>query len=117
MRCFEIVNPGKESQLRLVERPSSPVGPTELRIAIKTFGLNRADLMQRRGLYAPPKGESDIPGLEACGEVIEIGADVSVVKVGDRVAVLLAAGGYADEVVVFEDVVLPLPDSISFEEG
>lgn len=117
MKCFEIINAGKESQLKLVERPSPALGPGQLRIAIKTFGLNRADLMQRRGLYAPPKGETDIPGLEACGEVIEVDSKVSTTKVGDRVAVLLAAGGYADEVVVSEDLVLPLPDSMSFEEG
>ncbi len=117
MKVLEIINPGKESQLRLAEREPLPLRPGYVRIAIKAFGINRADLMQRRGLYPPPAGETDIPGLEAAGVILETAGDVQEFRTGDRVAALLAAGGYADETVVHHGSLLRLPDTMSFEQG
>ncbi|RUO58526.1 NAD(P)H-quinone oxidoreductase [Pseudidiomarina insulisalsae] len=89
----------------------------EVVIAISHFGLNRADLAQLAGHYPPPVGASDILGLEASGEVVAVGPAVSRLKIGDRVCALLAAGGYADHVVVSEQQVAVLPDEISAEQG
>ena len=88
----------------------------QLLIGIKAFALNRADLLQRNGNYPPPPGESDIPGLEASGIVLEADAH-SHFKPGDRVMTLLAAGGYAEKVAVDERLAMVMPESLSFEEA
>src|SRR5690606_33206416 len=80
-------------------------------------GLNGADLAQRRGVYPPPKGASDLPGLEVSGTVAALGDGVTGFAVGDRVCALLAGGGYAEYCNVAASQVLPLPDNISFEDG
>ncbi len=85
-------------------------------IEIKTFALNRADILQRKGLYPPPPGESDIPGLEAAGVVISAPAG-STFKKGDRVMTLLGSGGYAEKVAVSPLLMMPIPEVLSFEEA
>ncbi|NQZ03882.1 NAD(P)H-quinone oxidoreductase [Idiomarina sp.] len=89
----------------------------QVRIAISHAGMNRADLMQVAGAYPPPPGASDIPGLECSGTILEVGADVDAFNVGDKVCALLAAGGYAEQVVVDQQQVLPLPKGWSPEQG
>ncbi len=79
--------------------------------------VNRADLLQRRGFYPPPPGESEILGLEAAGVVASVGAKVTSVKVGDRVCCLLAGGGYAEQVVVNEAMALPIPAGLDFVQA
>ena len=101
--------------IKLVERPSPALKPGQLRLKIHASGVNRADLAQRQGMYPPPPGESDIPGMEASGVVMEGGG--SRFKAGDRVMALLGSGGYADEVCVDERLVLPLPETLSFAQG
>jgi putative PIG3 family NAD(P)H quinone oxidoreductase len=93
------------------------LGPGQVRIRIAAAGVNRADLLQCQGLYPPPAGYSDIPGLECAGEVIEAGARVTRLAPGMAVCALLAAGGYATEVVCDARQVLPLPAGLGMEEG
>lgn len=103
--------------LQWVRREPDPLGPGQVRIRIAAAGVNRADLLQCRGLYPPPAGYSDILGLECAGEVIEAGARVGRLAPGMAVCALLAAGGYATEVVCDARQVLPLPAGLSMEEG
>jgi len=93
-----------------------PAG-NEVQIEIHATAINRADLMQRKGMYPPPPGASDIMGLECAGEVISFGADVKGFKAGDRVCALLAGGGYSEVVTVDAGSVLPLPNGLSMEQG
>ena len=99
------------------ELPSPILKPGQLRLKVRASGVNRADLGQRKGVYPPPPGESDIPGMEAAGVVAEAGAGTSRFKPGDRVMALLGSGGYADEVCVDEGLALPLPERLSFAQG
>ncbi len=107
---------GIEGSVEWVERsaPSCDVG--QIRIRVAAAGLNRADLLQRAGLYPPPPGASDVLGLECAGVVSEVGAG-SHWQVGDRVCALLAGGGMAEEVVVDGRHVLPAPEGLSLVEA
>jgi len=99
-----------------VEEPG--LGPTRVKVAVKATALNRADLLQRIGRYPPPRGvDPRIPGLEFAGVVEETGPEVSDVKPGDRVMGLLGGGGYAAKVTTEERLLLPIPESLSFEEA
>lgn len=91
-------------------------GEFDVRIRIRACALNRADLMQRQGIYSPPEGWPDWPGLECAGEVLECPANGRF-KVGDSVCALLGGGGYAEEVVVPEGMVMPMPRGFSFAEA
>lgn len=91
-------------------------GEFDVRIRIRACALNRADLMQRQGIYSPPEGWPDWPGLECAGEVLECPANGHF-KVGDSVCALLGGGGYAEEVVVPEGMVMPMPRGFSFAEA
>jgi tumor protein p53-inducible protein 3 len=117
MRAIVFDAPGDESVLRLGEAPSPALVPGGLRLRVAASAVNRADLMQRQGLYPPPPGASELLGLECSGEVVEVAPDVESWRVGDRVMALLAGGGYAEEVVVDAGSVLRVPDSLSFEEA
>ena len=92
-------------------------GAGQVRIRVAATAINRADLVQRSGGYPPPPGASDILGLECAGEIVELGADVKRVALGDQVCALLAGGGYAEEVVVPAAQVLPIPDGLSAVEA
>jgi len=89
----------------------------EILIRVRAAGINRADAAQREGLYPPPKGSSEIMGLECAGEVAAVGDGVTGFKVGDRVCALLAGGGYATYCAVPAVQALPLPKGFSFEQG
>lgn len=117
MKAILIDEPGDEDCMRLGEADAPALEPGALRIANHAAGVNRADLMQRRGLYPPPPGASPLLGLECAGEVVEVAHGVSGFAPGDRVMALLPGGGYAEEVVVDAGSVLPLPPALSFEEG
>ncbi|MBL6689308.1 MAG: NAD(P)H-quinone oxidoreductase [Pseudomonadales bacterium] len=99
------------------EFESPGVGAKEVLIKIHATAINRADLMQRRGLYPPPPGASPIMGLECAGEVVETGSECSRYKKGDRVCALLAGGGYSELAAVHEGSVLPLPAGLNYEQG
>jgi len=117
MRAILVREPGDESVLGLGEAPAPVLGPAELRIRVRTTAVNRADLMQRQGLYPPPPGASPILGLECAGEVVEVGPQAHGFHVGERVMALLAGGGYAEEVCVDHGSALAVPDSMSDEEA
>lgn len=91
--------------------------PGCLRIRVAATAVNRADLLQRQGLYPPPPGACEILGLECAGEVIEIAADVTQFAVGDRAMALLPGGGYAEEVVVSAGSVMPVPERLTLHEA
>lgn len=123
MRVVEISQPGPPEVLKTAERPAPVPAEGEVLIAIEAAGVNRPDLMQREGHYPPPKGASDIPGLEVAGKIIALGAGEPrsasgrVWRVGDAVCALLAGGGYADECAVSGLQCLPIPGGLSMIEA
>jgi len=99
-------------------RPDPEPGPEELLVAVRSAGINGADLMQRQGFYpAPPGWPPDIPGMEFAGEVVGTGTGTTRFKVGDRVMTIVGGGAQAELLTVPEAFVLPVPDSISWEEA
>lgn len=109
--------PGDESVLRIGEAAEPPLAVGAVRIRVVATAVNRADLLQRQGMYPPPPGASPILGLECAGTIREIAADVAGWRVGDRAMALLSGGGYAEEVVVDAGSLLPVPTSLSLEEA
>ena len=112
MIAIEISTPGGPKVLVPVERPDPTAGPGELLIAVAAAGVNRPDVMQRRGRYPPPSGASDIPGLEVAGTVAAVGDGVRGWQVGDRVCALVAGGGYATRCIAPVPQCLPVPASM-----
>jgi putative PIG3 family NAD(P)H quinone oxidoreductase len=117
MKAIVVSQPGGPDRLELRDVPDPAPGAHQILIDVHATALNRADLLQRRGLYPAPPGETDILGLECAGVVSAVGADVSAVSVGDRVMALLAGGGYAERVVVHERLAMPIPKSLGFKEA
>ncbi len=113
MRAIVFDHPGDESVLHLGDVPPPTLGPDQLRIRVRATAVNRADLMQRQGLYPPPPGASAILGLECAGEVVEVGANVTGWTRGDRVMALLPGGGYAEEAIVDAGSAIPVPTALS----
>lgn len=107
---------GVEGQVAWVEEPSLTCDVGQVRIRVAAAGLNRADLLQKAGLYPPPPEASQVLGLECSGVISEVGAGSSW-QVGDRVCALLAGGGMAEEVVVDGRHVLPVPEGVSLIEA
>ena len=95
MICVEISQPGEPEVLKPAERPDPVPGPGEVLIRVAAAGVNRPDVLQRRGAYPPPPGASDIPGLEVAGTVAAVGAGVDGWRTGDAVCALVSGGGYA----------------------
>ena len=95
MICIEISQPGEPEVLKPAERPDPVPGPGEVLIRVAAAGVNRPDVLQRRGAYPPPPGASDIPGLEVAGTVAAVGAGVEGWRTGDAVCALVSGGGYA----------------------
>ena len=89
----------------------------EILIRVRAAGVNRPDVQQRKGLYPPPPGASDLPGLEVAGEVAAVGAGVKRWRVGDQVCALTPGGGYAEYVTVHETNALPMPPGFTFTEA
>ena len=114
MLCIEITTPGGPEVLKAVERPDPVPGPGDILITVAAAGVNRPDVMQRRGRYPPPPGASDIPGLEVSGTVAEVGEGVRDWHVGDRVCALVSGGGYATLCVAPAPQCLPIPASLDF---
>ena len=117
MRAIRIDEPGDEDVMHVGEVPAPAISPGDLRLRVVAAGVNRADLLQRQGLYPPPPGASEILGLECAGEVVEVGAAVSGWSPGDRAMALLAGGGYAEEVVVDAGSALRVPEVLCFEQA
>lgn len=117
MKAVLIDHPGDETVLRIGEAPEPALGAGELRLRVAATAVNRADLLQRQGMYPPPPGASSILGLECAGTVVETGAGVAGWKPGDRAMALLAGGGYAEQVVVHAGSALRVPERLSLEEA
>jgi putative PIG3 family NAD(P)H quinone oxidoreductase len=112
MHAVVITEPGEPDVLNWQEVPDPVPGPGEVVIDVAASGVNRADLMQRQGLYPPPPGAPPYPGLECSGRVRAVGAAVTGWRPGDQVCALLAGGGYAEQVAVPAGQLLPVPDSV-----
>jgi NADPH:quinone reductase len=118
MRAFCIEGSGGPEVLVLRERSSPRPGPEEVRVRVRAAALNRADLLQMRGQYAPPPGVPvDVPGLEYAGDVVEVGERVTRFSPGVRVMGLVGGGAFAEEVVTHEREALPIPEGMSFTDA
>ncbi len=109
--------PGGPEVLKPQQRPVPQPGPGQVLVHVAVAGVNRPDVLQRMGGYAPPPGASDIPGLEIAGRIVALGEGVSRYEIGDQVCALVAGGGYAEYAVVHEDNALPIPAGLSLEEA
>ncbi|MEW6272503.1 MAG: NAD(P)H-quinone oxidoreductase [Thermodesulfobacteriota bacterium] len=114
MQAIVIREPGDEDVLHMAEVPEPVLGPEDVRIRVRATAVNRADLLQRRGMYPPPPGASQILGLECAGEVMEVGPRVPPgrFRQGDPVMALLAGGGYAQQAVVHHGSVMPVEGAL-----
>jgi NADPH2:quinone reductase len=117
MRVIEITQPGTPDVLRPATRPTPEPGHGEVLIHVSAAGVNRPDVMQRQGMYPPPPGAPDIPGLEVAGRVARLGKSATRWKVGDRVCALVAGGGYAEYVTAPGEQCLPVPGDLSMVEA
>jgi putative PIG3 family NAD(P)H quinone oxidoreductase len=112
MRAITITEPGGPEVLAWTEQPDPQPGPGEVVLDVVATAVNRADLLQRKGQYAPPPGVTDVPGLECSGRVAALGDGVEGLAVGDEVCALLAGGGYAQKVAVPAGQVMPAPSTV-----
>ena len=115
MRAVIATEPGGPEVLTLTDVPELSPGPGEVVIEVVATAVNRADLLQRQGLYPPPPGASETIGLECSGRIAAVGSDVERWRVGDEVCALLAGGGYAEQVLVPAGQVMPLPPGVDVE--
>jgi NADPH2:quinone reductase len=114
MICIEIRSPGGPEVLQPIERDDPVAGQGEVLIRVEAAGVNRPDVLQRRGRYPVPPGASDIPGLEVAGSIVALGSGVEGWHVGDRVCALVAGGGYATLCVAPAPQCLPVPAGFDF---
>ncbi len=117
MRAVEITKAGGPDVLQLTERPMPRARHGEVVVKVAYAGVNRPDALQRAGLYAPPPTASDLPGLEAAGEVVEVGDGVADLAIGDLVCALLPGGGYAEYVATPAAHCLPVPEGLGLKEA
>jgi putative PIG3 family NAD(P)H quinone oxidoreductase len=117
MLAVGISEPGGPEVLSIEERPTPIPGEGEILVAVAAAGVNRADVMQRKGKYPPPPGTSDIPGLEISGLVAKVGRGVQRWREGDQVVALVTGGGYAEFCAAHESATLPLPEPLTLVEG
>lgn len=117
MRAVAISEPGGPEVLTIEDRPVPVIGEGEVLIAVAAAGVNRPDVMQRKGQYPPPPGASDIPGLEVSGLVARVGEGVTRFKEGDEVIALVTGGGYAEYCAAPAATTLTLPDPLTLVEG
>lgn len=117
MNAIEISEAGGPEVLVPVERARPVPSAEQILIEVHFAGVNRPDALQRAGSYAPPAGASDLPGLEASGIIVAVGADVSKWKIGDAVCALLPGGGYAEYAVTHQDHALPIPKAMPMDKA
>ena len=106
-----------DGALQPTKRPVPVPTDNQVLIKVAASGVNRPDIMQRKGLYPPPPGASDLPGLEIAGIVVAMGAAVSALKIGDKVCALVTGGGYADYCLATATLCLPIPASLTFVQA
>lgn len=117
MKAVTLPEFGDIDVLTIAEVPDPTLRPGEVLIDVAAAGVNRADLLQRQGNYPPPKGESELPGLEVSGTIAELGEGVEGWSVGDEVCALLSGGGYAEKVAVPAGQLLPIPAGVSLTDA
>ena len=117
MRAVVVSEFGGPEVLRVSDVPEPQLRDHEVLIDVHATALNRADLLQRRGKYPPPRGESEILGLECAGVVTDCGRDVDRSRLGTRVMALLAGGGYAERVAVDAQMLMPIPENLNFTQA
>ncbi len=117
MTAIAIREPGGPDVLVPQVQPLPRPGPGEILVKVAAAGVNRPDVMQRRGLYPPPKGATEIPGLEIAGEVVALGPAATRWKIGDKVMALVVGGGYAEYCVAHESHALPVPPALTLIEA
>jgi len=117
MRAVVVPTPGGPEALTVVERPVPQPGPGEVLIRVAAAGVNRPDVLQRLGQYAPPPGASDVLGLEVAGEVVARGEGATRHALGAKVTALVPGGGYADYCLAHESLALPVPAVLSLVEA
>lgn len=120
MKAIAITQPGAPDVLQLIERPDPQAGVGECLIAVEAYGINRPDVLQRKGAYPPPAGASDLPGLEVAGRIAAGDAQALAeagLKIGDAVCALVAGGGYAELCVAPVAQCLPVPAGWSMAEA
>ncbi len=110
-------NTGGPEVLTLADIPTPSPGPEQLLVRVQAAALNRADLLQRRGKYSPPAGESTILGLEIAGEITALGSQVTHHKIGDRICGLVGGGAYAEYCLIDHKVAMPIPSNLSYIEA
>ena len=117
MLAIDIQHPGGPEVLILAFHPVPQPGSECILVRVEAAGVNRPDVLQRRGLYPPPPGASEIPGLEIAGEVVALGEGTKRFNIGDKVCALVAGGGYAEYCIVHESNALPVPPGLSMIEA
>src|SRR5215217_5085523 len=117
MTVIAIRAPGAPEMLVPEQRAVPQPIEGEVLVKVAAAGVNRPDVMQRQGLYPPPQGATDIPGLEIAGDVVRLGPDVRRWKEGDKVAALVVGGGYAEFCLAYADHALAIPPGISMVEA
>jgi putative PIG3 family NAD(P)H quinone oxidoreductase len=117
MRAITIPEPGEADALVPADVPAPTAGPGQVLVDVVAAGVNRADVMQRKGFYPPPPGASELPGLEISGRIAALGDGVEAWQVGDEVCALLDGGGYAERAVVPAAQLLPVPQGVSLEDA
>lgn len=117
MKCITFKGAGGPEVITVSERPMPELTDDGILIEVVAAGINGPDVMQRKGLYAPPPGVTDIPGLEVSGIVKQVGKQVTKFKAGDEVCALVPGGGYAEYVVAHQDNVLFIPEGLTLIEG
>ena len=117
MRQVYFEGHGGPDVVRIGEAPVPEPGPGQVLIEVVAAGINRPDCLQRQGLYPPPPGESDVPGMEVAGRAVALGEGVSAIKGGDEVCALVGSGGYADYALAHAALCLPVPQTLSAIEA
>src|SRR6187455_2082481 len=117
MTAIGIKGAGGPRMLAPEQRPVPQPGAGEILVKVAAAGVNRPDVMQRKGLYPPPEGAPDIPGLEIAGEVVALGKNATRWTIGDKVMALVVGGGYAQYCVAHESHALPVPNCISMTDA
>lgn len=112
MTAIEIAEPGTADVLIPIKCPLPKPGYEEVLIKVAAAGINRPDIMQRKGLYPPPPGASEIPGLEVAGTIVKCGENVQTLAIGDSVCALLTGGGYAEYCLASAGICLPIPEGL-----
>ncbi|MCP4183212.1 MAG: zinc-binding dehydrogenase [Hyphomicrobiales bacterium] len=117
MKVMEITKPGGPGVLEVCERAMPEIDDGQVLIKVTAAGVNRPDCVQRAGFYPPPKGASDIPGLEISGKIVALGGSKCRFSIGDSVIALVTGGGYGEYVVADEGCILPVPSGLSMIEA